>query len=83
VTNPCKKGSFEHLLKKKTLEIIYQKFKYASFTTEDVVTRVYWLGCIERHVQYMHRQGWIMSDDEGRFKFVIGPEKWVFGGEVY
>lgn len=80
--NPFPPGSFENLLKRSTLNRIYEKFHAATFTTRDVVSALYWIGSVEKHVQYMHRRGWIVLEN-GTFRFVVEPAEWVFGGEVH
>ena len=79
--SPC--SGFDHLIKLSTLKIIYGKFKAATFTTADVVTKVYWLGCIKEHVRYMQRKGWIVKVNDTQFRFVVPVEDWQFGGEVH
>ncbi len=68
--------SFDSLIKNSTLAIIYSKFKDTPFTAGDVVTRLYWLGCIEKHVQYMQQKGWIVLGPDKKFRFVVPVKDW-------
>lgn len=84
MSNPSPIKPFDHLIKKTTLEIIYRKFQQAEFTSENVITRVYWLCCIQEHVQYMERRGWIKKvSDKPSYRFVVQMGEWVYGGDVY
>lgn len=82
MSNPPKRGSFENLLKRSTLNKIHEKFHAATFTTKDVVTALYWIGSVEKHVQYMEKREWIVLEN-GTFRFVVEPAEWVYGGEVH
>lgn len=71
--------NFEKLIQKRTLNVIYQKFSERSFTIQEAISQLYWLGCIEEHVLYMQERGWIQLTDNG-LMFVIKIENWTSGG---
>lgn len=31
----------------------------------------------------MQKKGWIVQGIDRKFRFVVEPEKWVYGGEVH
>lgn len=87
MSSPCPKpGTYGSLIKQSTLEAIYQKFHAATFTVTDAVNRLYWIDCVEKHVRYMQKKGWIAGVNEvgpSKFRFVVSVEDWKFGGEVH
>lgn len=87
MSNPCPKpGTYGSLIKQSTLEAIYRKFHAATFTAEDVLKLLYWIDCVEKHVRYMQKKGWIAGVNEmepRKFQFVVLIEDWKFGREVH
>ena len=83
---------FDHLLKRSTLSIIYQKFNSAIFTETDVknaICKSYSIapGDIEKHLRYLLRKNYIKIVDVKRptvyYQFSVPDEEWMFGGEVH
>ncbi len=45
------------------------------------MSALYWIGCVEKHVQYMQKKGWIVQEN-GKFRFVMSIEDWHCEGEI-
>jgi len=74
------------LIHKETLIIIYKQFQEATFTVDDIenaISSSYGIDrrSIEKHVRWLLKRGYIRGD--GRYRFVVPVDGWVFDGRVH